>query len=61
MSEETKTGNYKVDSEVKRKFLSAANYKGVDSNRAIEEAMQLFTEKYIAEPVHNETLLKALS
>lgn len=45
-----KTGNFKVDSEVRRKFEAAVKFKGVSTNDGIEEAMKLFTDKYIVEP-----------
>jgi Asp-tRNA(Asn)/Glu-tRNA(Gln) amidotransferase B subunit len=61
MSKEKKSGNYKVDSEIKRKFLNTAGYKNIDSNKAIEMAMVYFIERHLPELVENESLLKALS
>ena len=40
-------GNYRVDTEVKKKFEAAANIVGITIDEAIEEGMKLFTEKNV--------------
>ena len=40
-------GNYRVDTDVKKKFISAAGVLGITDNEAIEQAMQEFTKKHI--------------
>ena len=44
---EKKTGNFKVDSDIRDKFASAVKFARLTTNEAIEEAMKLFTDKHI--------------
>ena len=40
---------FSVNTRVKEKFESACGFRGMDKHTAIEEAMGLFTDKYIKE------------
>lgn len=51
---EKKVVQYKVNSQVKKKFESAFGFIGMNKHEAIEEAMKLFTDKYIKGVGENE-------